>query len=162
MMTVTKILIKRVGIAGMCRQAQINIRAIGKSAHQLMVKCWVKTAVVRAILPASIWEPALPSSQKRISETTNEGMVDHIMFLMWAKRSLPAIADARLVESERGDILSPKTAPEMIAPAIRAGLMFIATPIPKRAIPIVEIVVKPLPIDRPTSEQTTNVEGIKN
>ena len=111
---------------------------------------------------ALICEPELPRIQKIINDTTNEGIVDHIIFLIWAKRSLPAIAEAKLVESERGDILSPKTAPEMTAPATSAGLTFIATPIPKRAIPIVEIVVKPLPIERPTREQTIKVEGTKN
>ena len=71
-------------------------------------------------------EPALPSNQNRIKETTKEGMVDHIMFLIWANKSLPAIAEARLVESDNGDILSPKTAPEIIEPAIKAGLIPIA------------------------------------
>ena len=66
------------------------------------------------------------------------------------------------MESERGDILSPKTAPEMIAPATSAGLALSATPIPNKAIPIVEIVVNPLPMDRPTKEQTMNVDGTKN
>lgn len=114
-----------------------------------------------AILPALIWELELPKNQNRISETIKEGIVDHIIFLIWAKRSLPAIAEARLVESESGDILSPKTAPEMIAPATSAGLALSATPIPNKAIPIVEIVVKPLPMDRPTKEQTMNVDGTK-
>lgn len=155
-------MMKSVGIAGICFQAQTNIRTIGNRAHQLMVKWWVKTAVVVAILPALTVAPALPRMANRIKETKNDGIVDHIMFLMWSKRSLPAIADARLVESDSGDILSPKTAPEIMAPAISGGLMFIAIPIPKRAIPMVEMVVKPLPIDSPTSEQTMKVEGMKN
>ena len=89
----------------------------------------------------------------------NDGMVDHIMFLICSNRSLPAIAEARLVESERGDILSPKTAPETIAPANNGRLIPIADPTAKRANPIVEIVVKPEPIDRPTNEQTIKVDG---
>ena len=88
-----------------------------------------------------------------------DGMVDHIMFLMWANKSLPAIAEARLVESDSGDILSPKTAPEIIEPATKAGLIPIAWPTAKSANPIVEMVVKPLPIETPTSEQTRKVEG---
>lgn len=35
-------------------------------------------------------------------------MVVHTMARMWSKRLEPATAGARLVVSERGDILSPK------------------------------------------------------
>ena len=84
------------------------------------------------------------------------------MFFMWANNSLSATAEERLVESDKGDILSPKTTPEMIAPATRAGLAFILAPIPKSAMPTVEIVVKPLPIASPTIEQTIKTDGTKN
>ena len=107
-------------------------------------------------------EPLFPKIQKRIKDTTNAGIVDHIIFLIWANSSLSATAEERLVESDKGDILSPKTAPEIIAPTTSAGLAFILAPIPKRAIPTVEIVVKPLPIARPTIEQTMKTEGTKN
>ena len=40
--------------------------------------------------------------------------------------------------------------------------MFIVIPIPKRAIPIVEIVVNPLPIEAPTKAHTRKTEGTKN
>ena len=83
------------------------------------------------------------------------------MFLMWANKSLPAIAAAKFVESDKGDILSPKTAPEIIAPAVKAGEKPIALPIPNRAIPIVEMVVNPLPMAEPTKEQTIKTEGRK-
>lgn len=69
------------------------------------------------------------------------------------------MADARLVESESGDVLSPKIAPEMMAPATKAGLKPIVVPIPKSAIPIVEMMVKALPMDVPIIAQTRNTEG---
>ena len=57
----------------------------------------------------------LPSAlvvNPQIKKTTRvmliEGIVVHIMYLMWVKRSVPAIAGARFVVSDRGDILSPK------------------------------------------------------
>lgn len=83
------------------------------------------------------------------------------MFLIWANNSLSATADDKLVESDNGDILSPKTAPEMIAPATKARLAFMLAPIPKRAIPTVEIVVKPLPIATPTMAQAIKTDGTK-
>lgn len=67
-----------------------------------------------------------------------------------------------MVESDKGDILSPKIAPDKIAPATKAGSKPIVMPIPKIAIPTVEIVVQPLPIDNPTNEQTIKAEGTKN
>ena len=83
------------------------------------------------------------------------------MFLMCLKRSLPATAEARLVESESGDILSPKMAPDRMAPAISASLTCMVIPIPSKAMPIVEIVVNPLPIETPINEQTMNTDGTK-
>ena len=35
------------------------------------------------------------------------------MFFIWTNNSLSATAEERLVESDKGDILSPKIAPEM-------------------------------------------------
>ena len=38
---------------------------------------------------------------------------------MWVNSGVPAAEDARVVVSESGEILSPKYAPEMIAPAVQ-------------------------------------------
>lgn len=100
-----------------------------------------------------------PMIQNKMNETMNDGIVDHIMLVMWSNRSLPAMADARLVESERGDILSPKTAPETMAPANNGKLIPMAEPTANSAKPIVEMVVNPEPMDRPTREQTMKVDG---
>lgn len=105
---------------------------------------------------------ACPSAKKPTKEIKNAGIVVHIIFLIWAKSSDPATAEAKLVESDNGDILSPKIAPDKIAPATKAGFKPIVIPIPKIAIPTVEIVVKPLPIDNPTNEQTIKADGTKN
>ena len=49
--------------------------------------------------------------------------------------------EASIVVSDSGEILSPKYAPEIIAPAIHPSLNPCALPMPIRAIPIVAIVV---------------------
>ena len=59
---------------------------------------------------------------------------------MWVKRSVPAIAGARFVVSERGDILSPKYAPEIMAPATTPLLKPRALPMPSSATPMVATV----------------------
>lgn len=160
MITVIAMFKKSVGIAEILRQAQKIIKIIGTIAHQLILKLVCKICEVRSILVGSML-PLLPKIQNKINETTKAGMVDHIIFLMWANNSLSATAEERLVESDKGDILSPKTAPEIIAPATKAGLRFILVPIPKSAIPTVEIVVKPLPIAIPIIEQTIKTDGTK-
>ena len=38
----------------------------------------------------------------------NEGIVVYIIYLMCVNKSVPAIAGARFVVSDKGDILSPK------------------------------------------------------
>ena len=93
---------------------------------------------------------------------TKAGIVVHIKFLMCSNKSAPAIADAKLVESDSGDVLSPKIAPDTTAPATRAGLICIVNHIPNKAIPTVEIVVKALPIETPTKAHTINTDGTKN
>ncbi len=63
-----------------------------------------------------------------------------------------------VVVSDRGDILSPNSAPETTAPATMAGLASNASAMPKKATPAVAQVVKPLPSEMPITEQSTNAE----
>ena len=65
------------------------------------------------------------------------GTVVSVIYLMWLKRFEFAIAEAKLVVSLNGDNLSPKYAPDIIAPATIPVLISIAFPIPIKAIPIV-------------------------
>ena len=81
------------------------------------------------------------------------GTVVFIMLRMWSNRGTPAIDDARLVVSLNGEILSPKYAPEMMAPATQPSLMPKVWPMPIRPTPTVAIVVHDEPIQSETSEQ---------
>ena len=65
---------------------------------------------------------------------------------MCVNKSVPAIAGARFVVSLSGDILSPKYAPDITAPAIIPGDIPSALPIPTSAIPTVADVVQELPV----------------
>ena len=51
---------------------------------------------------------------------SHAGMVVYIMFLMCSNKSMPTMEAEMPVVSESGDILSPKNAPETIAPAVIA------------------------------------------
>ena len=66
---------------------------------------------------------------------------------MWVKRGVPTVLEASTVVSLMGDILSPKYAPLMTAPAIHASSKPSAWPIPIKAIPIVATVVHDEPVN---------------
>ena len=63
------------------------------------------------------------------------------------------MAGARLVVSLKGDILSPKYAPEITAPAIMPTGRPMAFPIPMSAMPTVAEVVQLLPVATEISAQ---------
>ena len=83
------------------------------------------------------------------------GTVVIVMYRMWVKISVPAIAGARLVVSLSGLILSPKYAPLIIAPATTASFIPIALPIPSKATPMVATVDHELPVAILTIAPTT-------
>lgn len=58
------------------------------------------------------------------------GIEVSMRYFMWVNRSTLHDDDARTVVSDRGDTLSPKYAPEMIAPAIQPSLYPITLPMP--------------------------------
>ena len=83
--------------------------------------------------------------------TLIDGTVVNIIYLMWVKRSVPDDEDASTVVSDRGETLSPKYAPEIIAPAVHPGEKPSAVPIAISATPTVAMVVQELPVIRATA-----------
>ena len=75
---------------------------------------------------------------------------------MWSNRSTLLTDDARTVVSDSGEILSPKYAPEIIAPAVMASGKPSALPIPRSATPTVAMVVQDDPVSTDTSAQSTH------
>ena len=72
---------------------------------------------------------------------------------------MPAIAGARFVVSLSGDILSPKYAPEITAPAVIPAGILKAIPTATKAIPTVADVVYELPVVKETRVETISVRG---
>ena len=97
--------------------------------------------------------------QKTINVKINVGTVVSVMYFICVYRSPPAIAGARFVVSLSGDILSPKYAPEITAPAVIPGDILNAVPTATNAIPTVAEVVYELPVVRETIAVTINVRG---
>src|SRR5699024_967952 len=100
-----------------------------------------------------------PNKMKDIKKA---GIVVHVMFLICANKSTFNIEDAIFVVSESGDILSPKKAPETIAPAVIGSDTSVALDIPINATPMVPTVVKELPTLIPTIADTRNTIAKKN
>ena len=71
------------------------------------------------------------------------------------------MAEAKLVVSDKGDILSPKYAPEITAPATIGAGKPKAFPIPISAIPTVAVVLHELPIIKETKAVIINVDAKK-
>src|SRR3990167_6107852 len=90
-----------------------------------------------------------------------DGMVVGIMLRMCANTLVSVTAAARLVVSDRGDILSPKNEPETTAPAVQYSGMPKAVPMPTSARPTVPTVVQLEPIDSETTEQSS-IEAARN
>ena len=87
-----------------------------------------------------------PYTPKNTSVITYAMIVDFSMYFTWVNTSVPAIAGARFVVSESGDILSPKYAPHMTAPAVGPTGMPSPAPMPMRASPMVPIVPQEVPV----------------
>lgn len=81
---------------------------------------------------------------------------------MCLKRSTPHADEATTVVSLRGDTLSPKYAPDIIAPATHPGWKPITEPMPMNATPIVAIVLHELPVRTETTAHTPHATTKKN
>ena len=91
--------------------------------------------------------------------TSIAGAVVMVRKRICLNRSTPVDEEARTVVSLSGETLSPKYAPEMIAPAIQPGLYPITVPIPMNATPMVAIVVQEVPVTTDTTAHTIHATG---
>ena len=78
---------------------------------------------------------------------------------MWVKSGTPTLLDASVVVSESGDTLSPKYAPEIIAPATHPSAKPCARPMPISAMPMVAMVVHDDPVITLTRAQMRQLEA---
>ena len=80
---------------------------------------------------------------------------------MCEKMGLPVTDAANTVVSDKGETLSPKYDPEMMAPAIHPVEKPCASPIPINAIPMVAMVVQELPVMTDTIQHIKHVDTRK-
>ena len=106
--------------------------------------------------PSAAAAPPNPAIKKTVSAIKRLGTVVRVMYRMWLNRSEPPTTAAMFVVSLNGDILSPKYAPEMMAPAIHPSLSPEAVPMPTRATPTVPTVPHELPVASESKPQITH------
>ena len=151
---------KMVGRGGNFRIAIRKTTANGISASGVILN-----EASRVVIKISIMFPfdsALtpkPIIKKIINAKIMEGPVVQTICRICVKRSVPVTAGARLVVSDKGDILSPKYAPEMIAPAVIAGERSSPIDTPINATPSVPATVQELPVARAAIAQIKHVAG---
>ena len=87
-----------------------------KNNHGLMLKL-LSIAINKFVISSEFCVLSIesPMNKKMRSDMTKLGIVVYIMYLIWVNKSVPAIAGARFVVSDKGDILSPKYAPDIIS-----------------------------------------------
>ena len=95
------------------------------------------------------------------STRASVGKVVYAMDLMCAYRSVLAAMAARTVVSETGDILSPKQAPETMAPATTGSGIPMASPMPIRTMPAVPAVPQLVPVAIDMAMHSTMAVGRK-
>ena len=143
-----------VGIGGNFLLAIIKSIITGTNMKTLIEKFSLKSCKVISkfdeVLEVSILKPI---TVNRIRAITMLGKVVHIICPMCPNKSVPATAGARLVVSDRGDILSPKYEPEIIAPAVISRDIPNPAAAPINAIPTVPATVQELPIDKAINAQ---------
>ena len=93
---------------------------------------------------------------------TKAGKVVGSIPLMCSQISIPDAAGVRLVVSDKGDILSPKKAPETMAPPVNSGGIPSPVPIPINAKPTVPTVPHEEPVAIDIRAQITQTEARKD
>ena len=127
----------------------------GASIRGLMVNVWSRVFCNSTMsLATTALRSPMPSIKKILSAIIKLGTVVHSICCIWLNKLVPVTPEARLVVSDKGDSLSPKYAPEIMAPALIARDISIAAAIPIKPMPRVPATVHELPILNPTKAQT--------
>ena len=129
------------------------------------LKCADRLSMYKSAVVVSTAPPLAlvnPKTVYRIREITRAGVVVQSMELICSNNVVPAIADAKFVVSENGDCLSPKYAPDTIAPAVMAGLIPRPAPIPINAIPTVPADDQELPHAMDINAAARHAQSKKN
>ena len=155
---------KSVTMAGRRREISTPVSTGTISSHGERLYVWLRACSMAIVSAAVAGEAAKPDIEKTIRAMISDGVVVYIIYLMCLNSGTSAVDDARTVVSLIIETLSPKYAPEIIAPAIQPSSKPKARPIPISATPIVAIVVHDEPVKSDMTAQMMhdagrNIEG---
>src|SRR5699024_1775827 len=144
-----------------------TIGFLAKAPHNIMTKgsnikmFQLNIALSSEVKPITLSEFAVPGSRfmptinQTIRPASEDGIVVHSICFMWSYKSTSATKAERFVVSERGDSLSPKIAPEIMAPAAIPKGTFISIAIPISATPAVADEPQAVPVATDTTAVIT-------
>ena len=115
------------------------------SSHKEMLNVEAICALSAAISIFADEGTIKPATVNMIAQIISVGMFVMSIYLICLYKSTPEMLEDRYVVSESGEILSPKYAPDIIAPASHPLLNPIISPALSIAMPMVPIVVQELP-----------------
>ena len=116
----------------------------------------VITARAVSGIPSALMGVSRAASAYTITATTAEGRAVYSMCRMWVYSGAPAPIAQILVESDSGESLSPRYAPETTAPAVAAIGAPSAAAVPIRATPIVPAEPQEVPVNSDISAVARN------
>ena len=150
---------KSVMMAGSLRAMSMPVTSGTISNHAEMLNVFCRLCSITRVSASEVVEPLRPAITKTTSAIINDGVVVKSMYLMWVNKGTSAVEDASTVVSLMSEILSPKYAPEMMAPAIQPSLKPNALPIPIKATPMVAMVVHEEPVSNEITAHIMHVAG---
>ena len=110
---------KSVMSAGSLRMISRSVNSGTISSHGVILNVARNDAENSAICAGSLISCVNPTIVKTTSAMVNDGTVVIIIYRIWVKSGVSADDEANTVVSDSGETLSPKYAPEIIAPAIQ-------------------------------------------
>ena len=152
---------KSVTIAGKRLAIKIPVKICTTSNHGDMLNVDCNPSSIAIMSADDVVEALSPAMVNTMMEISNEGIVVISIYLIWVKSGTSVVEEANTVVSLMTEILSPKYAPEIIAPAIQPSSKPNARPIPIRATPIVAMVVHEEPVRREIIAQMIHEAGKK-
>ena len=152
---------KSVTMAGRRREISTPVKTGTSNNHAEILYVSLNACSITNVSVAEAGEAVKLTTENTINAMSREGIVVTIIYLICLNKGTSAVDEANTVVSLIIDTLSPKYAPEIIAPAIQPSLKPNARPIPISATPMVAIVVHDEPVSNEITAQMMHDAGRK-
>ena len=148
-------------IAGRRREISTPVMIGTANNHGVILYVLSNACSMRAVSAVAVVEADKPMNKNTIMAISIDGVVVISIYLICVNSGTSEVEEANTVVSLIIDILSPKYAPEIIAPAIQPSSKPNARPIPIKATPMVAMVVHEEPVSSDIMAQIMHDAGRK-